>query len=96
MYRKNKSDIILDNKKINYQKKGKILGLNSNTGGVIPQIAFRRNIALHNLSKLYRFKELSQPNKLKLYKSLVLSTLTYPTVPLNTIPRIQMLKLQRA
>ena len=95
MYRKNKSDIIIDNNKINYQKKGKILGLNFNTKGIIPQVAIRRNIALHNLSKLYRFKELSQPNKLKLYKSLVLSTLTYPTVPLNTISQTQMLKLQR-
>ena len=95
MYRTRKTDIIIDNNKINYQNKGKILGLNFNTRGILPQVAIRRNIALHNLSKLHRFKELSQPNKLKLYKSLVLSTLTYPTVPLNAISQTQMLKLQR-
>ena len=94
MYRINKSGIIIDNK-INYKNKGKILGHNFNTKGIIPQVAIRRNIALHTLSKLYRFKELSQHNKLKLCKSLVLFTLTYPTVPLNTISQTQMLKFQR-
>ena len=58
------------------------------------QFKKRIDLATDTLIKLYRYKNLSQKNKLKLYKSLILSKLIYPTVPLNTLSETQMLKLQ--
>ena len=47
------------------------------------------------LINLHKFSTLSIKNKLLLYKSTVLPTLTYPTVPLNTLSTAQMTRLQR-
>ena len=94
MYRLGKADITIDNNTLDYKTSGTILGLQINTRGIIPQVSNRKQKATSSLTKLFRFKNLSQMNKLKLYKSLVLSSLIYPTVPLNTLSKTQFGNLQ--
>jgi hypothetical protein len=88
-------DINIGNDHYTYTNKGKILGLNFTTNGITPQPHIRRAIALDNLNKLQRFRNLTQNNKIKLYKSLILPTLIYPTVPMHTIAKYTTLSLQR-
>ena len=78
-----------------YTKQGKVLGLHFSSTGITKQVTHRTNIAQANITKLHRFRGLSQYNKLKIYKSTILSALIYPTVPLNTISKTSMIKLQR-
>ena len=94
MYRENKANITIDNNTLDYKTSGTILGLKINTRGIIPQVSNRKQKATSSLTQLFRFKNLSQRNKLKLYKSLVLSSLIYPTVPLNTLSKSQFGNLQ--
>ena len=78
-----------------YTTQGKILGLHFSRTGIRKHITIRSNIAKDNLTKLYRFRQLSIPNKLKLYKSLVLSALIYPVIPIHTVNNTNILRLQR-
>ena len=93
--RKKTTDIIVNNEQLRYSSTGKVLGLNFNPQGIIPQVKVRTAIAKNNLSKLHRFSNLSQRNKTKLYNSLVRSALIYPPVPLNILSNTQMLEMQR-
>ena len=92
--RRNTTQIKIDQQDYEYTPHGKILGLNFNTWGIKNQVTTRKQIARDSLGKLYRFRDLSQQNKLKLYKSLVQSALIYPVIPLNTISKPAMLQLQ--
>ena len=80
---------------IPYSKEGKVLGLTINQGGFAPQTYQRRAIALSRLNKLNRFRKLSQPAKLRLYTSTVRSALLYPTIPLHTLSKPQISRLQK-
>ena len=73
MFRKNKDDIIIDGNKIEYSEKGKVLRLNVTKNGIQTQVttSTRKAIAKNQLSKLQRFRDLSERNKLKLHKSLI-------------------------
>ena len=94
LLRKKTASVCVDNTTYEYTKQGKVLGLQVNSHGICPQAAVRKHAARANLAKLYRFKNLSENNKRKLYLSTVQSTLIYPTVPFNTISKSQMLQLQ--
>ena len=87
--------IDIGNTIVPYKGEGKVLGLTVNRLGFTPQIAQRKAIALHRLHKLYRFRNLSQKTKKYLYTATVRSALLYPTIPLHTISKTQMSKLQR-
>ena len=78
----------------NYTNMGKVLGLKLGTFGLRNHIKYRRDTAKATLGKLQRFRPISTKNKLKLYKSLVLSKLTYPPVPLNATCKTNMRTLQ--
>ena len=77
-----------------FSKQGKTLGLTFNTKGYTPHVTKNAAINGNNLQKLKRFNNLSQHNKLRLYKTLILPSLIYPATPLHTIPKAQMSKLQ--
>ena len=94
MTRKNTTTIKIDDNDFDYSRTGKILGLNITSNGLQKQVKIRKEIARSNLNKLYRFRNLSPQTKLQLYKSLVLSALIYPVIPLNTISNRSMLQLQ--
>ena len=55
----------------------------------------RNNIAKAHLNNIKRFLGLNIKNKKKLYTAIVLPTLIYPTVPMNTISKAQMSTLQK-
>ena len=93
--RRKTDNIQIGNLPLEYQRSGKVLGLNIKSNGISAQVGVRKQIAMDNLSKIQRFKHLSKAAKTKLYNSLVLSALIYPTVPLNTLHRNRQLELQR-
>ena len=87
--------ITIDDTELPYTSTGKILGLTFGTRGIHQHVQNRTNIAQASLTKLFRFRDLTQKNKIKLYTAIVRSQLIYPTVPLNTITPTQTRKLQR-
>ena len=80
---------------ISHTTTGKVLGLSIKSTGFTHHNKVRKNIAQSQLTKLYRFQNLSSNNKRKLYMTLVRSTLIYPIIPMHTSSKTQMLALQR-
>ena len=95
LVRKQTADIETYAEILEYTTHGKILGLNFTKNGIQKHVRIRTNIARDNLQKLQRFYNLSTDNKLKLYKSLVRSALTYPIIPMHTVKPSNMIQLQR-
>ena len=93
--RKKTFPIVIQHRNIEYSSQGKVLGLTLGSRGLQTHAKTRAAIASRSLSKLYRFRHLSQQNKIKLYKSIILPSLTYPAVPLNTLAKSNISKLQR-
>ena len=79
---------------LRYSEHGKVLGLKLNNKGLHQQVGDRRQMAANKLKTLTQLSNLSTTNKLKLYKTVVRPTLTYPPVPLNTVSNTQMRQLQ--
>ena len=96
IFRQNKADIFIYGNKIEYNKKGKVLGLNVTKNGIQIQATARKAIVQSQLNKLQRFRELSERNKLKQHKSLIIPSLIYSPVPLNTISHTKMLQLAKS
>ena len=76
----------IDGNVINYSREGNILDLHLNTRGYSCHIKHIKNKANAALSKIKRFKNLRPNIKIHLVKACVLSVLTYPAYPLNSIP----------
>merc|ERR1712002_1233144 len=95
MSRRLTAPLDVDGSTLSYTTEGKVLGLKISSKGIQKQVPHRKAIARANLTKIKRFQRLSQRTKLRLYKGLVLPALTYPAVPLNTVCRTNMIKLQR-
>ena len=93
--RRKTENIQIGDLSLEYQRSGKVLGLNLKSTGISAQVGARKAIAMDNLNKIQRFRHLSKASKTKLYNSLVLSALIYPIVPLNTLHRSRQLELQR-
>ena len=89
-----KEPITINNSIIQSTNTGKTLGLSFNRNGYMPQCTQNQIKCRAKLNKLKRFKNLSIKNKTKLYKSTILPSLIYPTVPLHTAPESQINKLQ--
>lgn len=95
IHRHKTESIEIDDNIIPYTGHGKILGLNISKFGITQQVNQRVAIAKSNLNKLYRFKHLSPKLKKLLYIATVRSALIYPTIPLHTLAKTPMQKLQR-
>lgn len=93
--RRKTSQVTVDDSDYAYSHKGKVLGLSFTGYGLSTQVPLRCKIAKMNLTKLYRFHGLSPYIKRKLYIATVRSALAYPAIPLNTLSKTAMLKLQR-
>lgn len=94
--RRKTADIrIAPNSTLQYTNKGKMLGLQFNSRGIVPQVSTRVAIARENLNKINRFRNLNPKLKIRLYTALVRSTLTYPVIPLHTLTTTQTRRLQR-
>ena len=65
--RRNTAPVIVDRKEINYTNKTKILGMTYSTHGISPQVEIRKVMAMKTLTRLQRFRNLSEKNKRKLY-----------------------------
>ena len=89
-----KKTLQVNNQPIPTSKIGKTLGLSFNRAGYGPQCVQNKGKCGTKLSNLRRFAKLSARNKLRLYKSIILPSLIYPTVPLHTVPKTHMRKLQ--
>ena len=92
--RRKTDDIFIDDRHIPYADTGTILGLKFSRTGYKTHITARCAQARTQLNKIRRFTNLSPDNKKKLYLTLVRSTLLYPPIPLHTLAKTPMLRLQ--
>jgi hypothetical protein len=93
--RKINKDIRLPNRIVQHTDIGTMLGLKLSNSGLTPHVTGRANIARAQLTKLRRFRNLSEKNKRTLYLALVQSKLLYPTAPLNIINKTNLSRLQK-
>ena len=93
--RRNTAQVIVNRKEINYTNKTKILGMTYSTHGISPQVEIRKAMAMKTLTRLQRFRNLSEKNKRKLYLTIVRPQLLYPIIPLNSISKNAHKKLQK-
>jgi hypothetical protein len=88
-------DIRLPNRTVQHTDIGTMLGLKLSNAGLSKHVTGRANSAKAQLTKLRRFRNLSEKNKRTLYLALVQSKLLYPTAPLNIINKTQLSRLQK-
>ena len=86
--------LMIDNQQFVHSLEGKMLGLKFSARGITVHSRWRERQAKLQLAKIRRFTGCSEKTKLILYKTLVRPVLEYPPVPLHTITKTQMLKLQ--
>ena len=84
----------IDNQPIQLSSKGKTLGLTFNKKGYGPHVTQSIANCNNKLNKMRRFSKLSPKNRIRLYKTCILPSLIYPSVPLHTVPKSQLKKLQ--
>jgi hypothetical protein len=92
--RRRKQNLQLNNRVITYSSQGTVLGLHIKTNGYHQHVRNRKNMAIAQLIKLRRFRNLNPSNKRKLYLALVRSKLIYPTIPLHALSKNQLLEMQ--
>lgn len=91
---KKTNDIVIDANKIDYLVKGKILGLTINRTGIVTHLGNIIRKSKAALTELFRFRFLPSNIKLHLVKPFVIPVLCYPPIPLLTISKTKMMKLQ--
>lgn len=92
--RHNHQPILIDNEPHQLANKGTVLGLTIGFTGYKHHVKNRVAQANAQLNKLHRFRQMSLKHKRTLYLALIRSILTYPAIPMNSLSRSQMLKLQ--
>ena len=95
MFRQRPPRLIVDGVAKDYDTSGKALGLVIGKRGIAGHVEQRVGRAEAELCKLKRFGQLSEEAKTHLYKALIRPVLEYPAVPLDTLSKTQVLKLQR-
>ena len=93
--KRNPLPIRVNNMDIRPITSGKFLGLHISKYGYSKHINHRKGLAEIALNSILKFSALSPETKRKLYLTIVRSTLTYPIVPLNSIKKTNMIKIQR-
>lgn len=85
---------MIDDEEIEYSKKGRLLGLIVSQRGITPHVTERINKGKVAVAKLKRFKRLPEKIKIHLYKTLIRPILEYPSIPLITLHKSKLQKLQ--
>ena len=81
--------------RLEHTTKGTVLGLELTTSGSQKsQVTKRISCARVHLDRLWKLRDLSAANKLKIYKATVRASLIYPCVPLNTMSDAQFIRMQ--
>ena len=91
---RNQLPITINNNTIPYSISGKVLGLTITTKGLQTHVKQILNKVAPDMKLLQSLKNLTVNNKLKIYKTLILPKLTFPVIPLHTLTKAQMIKLQ--
>lgn len=91
---KKTGDIIIDGNRIDYSAQGKILGLPINRTGLGVHLGNVIRKGKFALTELFRFRSLLTNIKIHLVKAFVIPNLYYSPIPLLTISKTKMLKLQ--
>ena len=87
--------ITINNKHMPDTKKAKLLGMTfKHCNFWTAQVTDNRTKAGLELDKLWRFRYIKKNIKIRLYKTLILPLLIYPVVPLNTLSKTQLKRLQ--
>ena len=76
--RRNTAPVIVNRKEINYTNKAKILGMTYSTHGISPQVEIRKAMAMKTLTRLQRFRNLSE-------KTLLNNRKTATSIPNHSI-----------
>jgi len=87
--------IKIGNDTLEYSTKGTALGLQITSNGFSSQVGHRKAIALRNLNRLFRFRDLTSRIKRKLYLAYVRPALLYPVIPLHALSRTSISQLQK-
>lgn len=92
---KKREDVIADGEIVEYSNRGRILGMKITNTGYCEHVKDIKNRGIRALSELNIFKGISEKIKLHLVKAYILPILEYPTIPLVTLSRNQIMKIQR-
>lgn len=95
MATKRPADLLVDEELVDFSPHGTMLGLKISNRGYTTHITARVGQAKDALVKLYRFRDLDCKIKLHLVKALILPVLTYPPIPLHTMSRTAISRLQK-
>ena len=87
--------IYIDNKRTEAKTVGRMLGLLIKKTGYTSHITLRARHCKIEMQKLYRFWNMQQKHKSKIYKALILSKLTYLPIPTHCLSNAQLQLLQR-
>ena len=85
----------INEEEIEFKNTGKCLGLTLTTSGYYKHIEDRRNTANVALGKLYKLYNLPEKIKIHLVKTLILPIIDYPPIPIHTMSKKQISKLQK-
>lgn len=80
---------------IEYSTTAKVLGLKITNTGYSAHVKERIHIANSTLTRMYRFRNIKQKTKKKLYTTLIRPQLIYPVIPLHSISTTQQKNMQR-
>ena len=87
--------ITINNTRLEYETNGKFLGLEFTPYGIKKHIDEREARARFALTKLKRFASCTTKTKTRLYTSLIRPILEFPAIPLNTLSRSALYRLQK-
>ena len=85
----------INDEDVELKNKGKCLGLSITKSGYYKHMQERKNIAVASLQKLYELYNMPERIKIHLVKALILPILDYPPIPIHTMSRNQLSKLQK-
>lgn len=92
---KRPAELLVADELVDFRPQGTMLGLKVSSRGYTTHITARVGQAKTALARLYRFRDLDSKIKLHLIKALILPILTYPPIPLHTMSRTAISRLQK-
>ena len=92
---RNNPPLEINGNQTEYRNGGKVLGLKINNRGYYSHVTERKQQGERALKKLFRFRNLPTKIKVHLVKAMVIPTLEYPPIPIHSLSKNQIIKLQR-